>query len=252
MPSLRATVKHSNHWAARLLRGAVYGARNFTLPVPRPVVVPLVKGFIALRAVYYWLVRVFVCEPFFKAQCARYGDGVRTGTFLHWIMGAGDIVVGDRVHVEGKVSFIFASILPERPRIELGDDTYVSHLCTFIAARRITVGRHVHIANGVTIFDSPGHPLDAERRTAGMAPDPEDIRAVCIGDKVWIGTGARIFPGVTVGEGSVIGMGAIVTRDVPPYSLAAGNPARVIRSLRPARDGHDAPTLPATTIATHP
>jgi acetyltransferase-like isoleucine patch superfamily enzyme len=233
MRNFRYVIRTSNHPAARAVRSAVFGARNFTLPVPRLVVLPVVKLFLALRAGFYWTWRVLVCEPFFKVQCARYGTGVHTGTFLHWIMGAGDIVVGDRVRIEGKCSFVFASVLPDRPVLEIGDDTYVNHLCTFIVAQRVTIGRNVMVAANVTIFDSPGHPLDAERRIAGLPPSPEEIRPVAIGDKVWIGTGARIFPGVTIGEGSVVGMDSLVTKDVPPYTLVAGVPAKPIRSLRP-------------------
>jgi galactoside O-acetyltransferase len=58
------------------------------------------------------------------------------------------------------------------------------------------------------------------------------VRPVRIGDKVWIGFGASILKGVNVGEGSVVGAKAVVTRDVPPYTVVAGNPARVVRQLR--------------------
>jgi acetyltransferase-like isoleucine patch superfamily enzyme len=236
MPNLRYVIRTSDHPAARAIRSGVRGARGFALPVPRAVVLPIVKLFLALRTTYYWVWRVFVCEPFFKAQCARCGSGVHTGNFLHYILGVGDIVLGDRVKVDGKSNFVFASTLPERPVLEIGEGTYVNHACTFIVARRITIGRDVMLAAGVTIFDSPGHPLDAERRIAGLPPDPDDIRQVVIGDKAWIGSGVRIFPGVTIGEGAVVGMDSLVTKDVPPYTLVAGVPAKPIRTLRPGVD----------------
>jgi acetyltransferase-like isoleucine patch superfamily enzyme len=249
MPTLRYVIKHSNHPAARFARRAVIGTREFTLPVPRPIVVPIVKGFLALRSLYYWVWRVFFCEPFFKAQCASYGEKVRTGTFLHFITGAGDIVLGDRVRVEGKIAVIFASVLPERPVLEIGDDSYVNHLCSFSVARRVTIGRHVYLASRVTIMDSPGHPMDAELRAAGHAPPAEDVKPVVIEDKVWIGTGVSILPGVTIGEGSVIGIDSVVTKDVPPYTLAAGVPARPIRSLRTVPANGDAPVESAAAAA---
>lgn len=70
--------------------------------------------------------------------------------------------------------------------------------------------------------------MDAAQRAAGL----EYTHPVTIGDNVWIAASALVLPGVTIGEGSVIGAGSVVTRDVPPYSLAVGNPCRVIRQLK--------------------
>ena len=81
------------------------------------------------------------------------------------------------------------------------------------------------------MFDTSGHPTDPAARRAGL-PTPQDkIRPIVIADNVWIGANATICPGVTVGEGSVIGTESVVTKDVPAYTLAAGNPARHIRNL---------------------
>jgi maltose O-acetyltransferase len=74
-------------------------------------------------------------------------------------------------------------------------------------------------------------PLDAERRRAGEPSPPESVRPVVIGNDVWIGTGAVILKGVTVGDRSVIAARAVVTRDVRPDAVVAGNPARVVKYL---------------------
>jgi maltose O-acetyltransferase len=71
------------------------------------------------------------------------------------------------------------------------------------------------------------HPLDAVvRRTLELA------RPITIGSDCWFGGGAIVCPGVTIGDGCVIGAGAVVTKDIPAYSLAVGNPARVVKSLQ--------------------
>ena len=71
------------------------------------------------------------------------------------------------------------------------------------------------------------HPLDRPPRVAGW----EAAKPIRIGSGVWIGGGAIVLPGVTIGDGCVVGAGSVVTRDLPPLSLAAGNPARIVRSL---------------------
>lgn len=234
MRSLVYRLRTSDTLAGRLARGTYRFLRNFEMPAPRALVRPVALGVLALHRTGQWCLRVFLCEPYLKARCARHGVGIRTGCFFHYISGSGRLVLGDRVRMDGKSSIMFASVLPDLPELSIGDDSYVNHEASFIVARRVTVGRKVLIGPRVTIFDSPGHPLDAARRIAGAAPDPDDIRPVIIGDGAWICSDASIFPGVTIGEGSVVALGAVVTRSVPPHTLVAGSPARFVRSLAPA------------------
>jgi maltose O-acetyltransferase len=84
------------------------------------------------------------------------------------------------------------------------------------------------------VFDLDGHPLDADERRAGQPTPASAVRPVEIGDDVWVGTGALILKGVTVGPRSVVAARAVVTADVPADVVVAGNPARVVRHLKPA------------------
>ena len=74
-------------------------------------------------------------------------------------------------------------------------------------------------------------PVDPEARLKDQAASDAEVRPIAIGDNVWIGGRAVIFPGVTIGEGSIVSACAVVTADVPPYSIVAGNPARRIGAL---------------------
>lgn len=87
------------------------------------------------------------------------------------------------------------------------------------------------------MFDSAGHPSDPQARLDNLAPSDSEVKPIEIGNNVWIGGRAVIFPGITVGEGSVVSACAVVTTDVPPYSIVAGNPARRIGTLTPVRTG---------------
>lgn len=111
--------------------------------------------------------------------------------------------------------------------IRLGARVYMNFQCVILDCNPVTLGDDVFLGPGVHIYAAT-HPLDADERIKG----PELGRPVTIGAKVWIGGGSIICPGITIGEGSTIGAGSVVTRDIPPYVFAAGNPCRVIRNLR--------------------
>jgi acetyltransferase-like isoleucine patch superfamily enzyme len=230
---IRRFVARSDSAAARAARWAHAAYRDFSVPAPRPLVVPALYGFIAAREAYEFAKRVLVCEPLFKAYCKEYGSHLHTGSFIHYVMGQGDIVVGDHVTFDGKSTFIFAARFSERATLKIGDYCGFGHDCMFTVGKSITIGNHVRVASGTQIFDSPGHPADGERRKLGLPPDTDDVKPIVIEDNVWIGRRASIFPGVTIGEGSVVASGAMVMSNVPRHTTVAGNPARAVTSLKP-------------------
>jgi maltose O-acetyltransferase len=110
--------------------------------------------------------------------------------------------------------------------IRLGTGVFLNFNCVILDVVTVTIGARTQIAPGVQILTAD-HPRDAETRRTGL----EFGRPVHIGENVWIGAGALILPGVTIGDDALIGAGSVVTRDVPRFVLCAGNPAVVIRSL---------------------
>jgi acetyltransferase-like isoleucine patch superfamily enzyme len=129
--------------------------------------------------------------------------------------------------------FLFGNRADTHPELIIGDDTFIGHGCSFAVSCSVKVGKHCLLAGDVQVSDYDGHPIDAGRRRAGEPTPPEGIRPVVIGDDVWIGAGALILKGVQVGDRAVIGARAVVTRDVPPDTVVAGNPARVVKQLAP-------------------
>jgi acetyltransferase-like isoleucine patch superfamily enzyme len=99
------------------------------------------------------------------------------------------------------------------------------------AAVSIEIGDGTLLAPNVQIYDNPSHPVSPAARLRNDSFALEDARPVRIGENVWIGTGAMVMRGVTIGDGSIVAAASVVTRDVPPASLVAGNPATVIRSI---------------------
>lgn len=140
---------------------------------------------------------------------------------------AGTIRLGDDVSLVARVTAIFFAVLPGAT-LEIGDEAWLNDGVWFGCTERITIGRRALIGPGVRVFDNAYHDLYDRRRTPPGRP-------VTIGDDVWIAAGVTILPGVTVGRGAVLGAGALVQEDVAPFTVVAGNPARLVRTLDPAR-----------------
>jgi acetyltransferase-like isoleucine patch superfamily enzyme len=108
--------------------------------------------------------------------------------------------------------------------ITIGHNVFINHGCMFMGHGAITIGDDVMIAPRVNLITT-GHPVDPEtRKSVTVAP-------VTVGTNVWIGAAATVLPGVTIGRDAVVAAGAVVTRDVPPRSMVAGVPAKVIKLL---------------------
>jgi maltose O-acetyltransferase len=158
---------------------------------------------------------------------------------LPYITGKGRILLGASVRLSGKPSIGFSNRFDVLPELMIGDNTFIGHLCSFNIARKVTIGNHCLLAAGVRIYDVDAHPLDAARRRGNEFFPAENSEPVSIGDDVWVGTGALILKGVTIGSRSIVGAGAVVTRDVPPDVVVVGNPARVIKRLAAPPAGND-------------
>ena len=111
--------------------------------------------------------------------------------------------------------------------VMIGDHTRVGIHNTIIGP--VSIGNHVNLAQGITVTALNHNFSDPDKRI-----DEQGIStaAVHIGDDVWIGANAVVLPGVTIGSHSVVAAGAVVTKDVPPYTLVGGVPARIIKSLK--------------------
>ncbi|MGN6723647.1 MAG: sugar O-acetyltransferase [Marmoricola sp.] len=107
--------------------------------------------------------------------------------------------------------------------LDLGERVFINQGCTFLDYAGITLGERTMVAPNCT-FITLGHPVDPEARRIWLTGAP-----IVVGENVWIGAGATILPGVTIGKDSVVAAGAVVADDVPPASLVAGAKATVTR-----------------------
>jgi acetyltransferase-like isoleucine patch superfamily enzyme len=142
-------------------------------------------------------------------------------------------------------------IMLETPdaKVSIGDRVYMGN-STIISKSAVSFGNDILVAWGVTFYDHDSHSLDSEDRDKDIEQTYLDFinekgnylknknwsvvhsKPIKICDHAWIGAEAMILKGVTVGEGAIIGAKSVVTKDVPPYSIVAGNPAKVVRYLK--------------------
>jgi len=108
----------------------------------------------------------------------------------------------------------------------VGDRSFINYGAVILDSAPVRIGNDCQIGPGVQILTAT-HPLDAATRRARW----ESALPITIGDGAWLGAGVIVCPGVSIGEETVIGAGSVVTRDIPPRVLAAGNPCKVVRSL---------------------
>ncbi len=113
--------------------------------------------------------------------------------------------------------------------IEVGKNFFANYNCCIIDVAKVKIGDYCQMAPNVAIYTA-GHPIHPDSRNSAY----EYGKAITIGDNVWIGGNTVICPGVTIGDSVVIGAGSVVTHDIPAWTVAAGNPCRVIRQITEA------------------
>ncbi len=143
-------------------------------------------------------------------------DALRQAEILHELLGGH----GEHFHIEPHIWFDYGF------NTTVGENFYCNHDCVFLDCNEIVFGDDVLVGPQCGFYAAE-HPLDAKTRATGR----ESARPIRIGDRVWIGGGVKVMPGVEIGDDCVIGGGSVVVHSIPPRCLAAGAPARVIRKL---------------------
>lgn len=168
---------------------------------------------------------------------ASTGKGFRAGYYTAVTNPSRDpsrLVIGDHVSILGALH------LQGPGRIRIGDYTTIRYGSVVQAVDNVEIGSHVIISHDVTIQDNNNHPTSPRARhelsESRFAPElnawtQSESAPVAIEDHVWIGVNAVILKGVRIGRGSIVGACAVVTKDVPPFSVVVGNPGRVVKSV---------------------
>lgn len=217
------------------LKRAIRYVLTFRLPVPRlffPILRVIYAVRLALPEIFNRVMVVFIREPLLRSRCEQVGKRLRLER-LPDISGHSRIRIGDDVYISGLLTIASGRMLDD-PELTIGDRVFIGHGSIIKVNRSVVIEEGVLVAQGCYIADCDDHPLDRKLRMEGAPAPVEKIKAVHIGRGAWLGRGCYVLKGVTVGEGAVIGAASVVTTDVPAFSIAVGNPARVIRQIEPS------------------
>lgn len=139
-------------------------------------------------------------------------------------------ILNEGVYLQGPIQFDFGK------NLYIGKNSYANFNFVVLDEGKIEIGDNVFLGPNVTLVTAV-HPLRYQDRNiffnekTGVNTNLEYTKPIKIGDNCWFGANVTVIGGVTIGEGSVIGAGSVVVRDIPPHSLAVGNPCRVIRKI---------------------
>ncbi len=165
-------------------------------------------------------------------QIAEVGDNLLLCPRSNIFSLKGNIKIGNNCLVYGTLYSM------DDGKITIGSNTCIFENSFIGSQENIVIGNCVIISNNVKIYDNNNHPTDPEVRHKmcmdGFVGDAwtwkhSTILPTIIEDDVWIGERSTILKGVTIGRGSIVASNSVVTKDVPPYSIVAGNPARIVK-----------------------
>lgn len=187
------------------------------------------------HSVWRWLQNQYAGQ-IMAYRCTVVGRQVTWGGTVPLIYGDGEIRIGDYVTVGNNQTWVVGFKYPAKARLLIGAHTSINYRTTISVAKSVTIGQHCQLAGEIKIFDNNSHPLGYRQRRGPHSLTDADVAPVVIEDDVWVGTNCLILKGVRIGRGAVVAAGSVVTKDVPPFTLVGGNPARVLKSIATTED----------------
>ena len=186
----------------------------------------------AVATTLRWIYRAFYAGPLFRGRCDSVGAGFDL-TKIPDINGHCHLMIGNNVRFRGHVGVGSGRVF-DQPQFVVGDGVELGHDAVFTVNREVRLDNGVRVGAGSRFLDTDGHPRDAALRAANVPPPREEIKPVHVCANVAIGRGSFVLKGVTIGEAATVGVGSVVVADIPPYAVAAGNPARILsRRVQP-------------------
>lgn len=224
-------VKTSDHQGAKLVKKLWLLVRTFEIPTVPFIHRTLYFCHVAIKHLFADILRILYFTPLFKSRLNNSPKRLYLYGGLPVVIGSVDMSLGDDVKLAAMTTISGRSSGTCIPTLEIGDNVAISCRTSIAVGRKIKLGNNVLIAGNCYLVGYPGHPLDAESRALGLPETEQQIGDIILEDDVWLAAGVKVMPGVTIGKGTIVAAGSIVTKDLPSNVLAVGAPAKAVKSL---------------------
>ncbi|MEH6403906.1 MAG: acyltransferase [Sneathiella sp.] len=185
-----------------------------------------VRGFIlgGLSRLYW--------TPVFRARLQGTHRKLRlAGVGFPMVTGPVELTVGDNCRLSSAITVSGRTSSLTPPTLQLGNNVGIGWQSTIAVGSTIVLKDNVRIGGGAFLAGYPGHPLDASDRAAGLADRDEQVGDIILEQDVWLGTRVMVMAGVSIGAGTIVASGSVVTKSLPSCVIAAGVPAQIVRKL---------------------
>ena len=233
LTTTRHWLKSSPHPLARSLYKFIKATLQFSLPAPKMLYQPLYALYRGGGQLLSWCCHSFFWTPMFKSQCQTCGKQLYLYGGMPYISGEPTIHLGHHNRISCKITISARSQLTPTQLI-VGNNVDIGWMTTLAIGSNIIIEDNVRIAGRAFFAGYPGHPTDNADRAAGLPDLATQVGDIHIKNGAWLATGVSVMAGVTIGEGSIIAAGSVVTKDIPDFVVAAGVPAKVVRTLTPS------------------
>jgi acetyltransferase-like isoleucine patch superfamily enzyme len=229
--AVKRWVKTSNDPLAIAAKNLHMTAKNFEVPAVTFVYKPILITHSLISHFVSTLTRVFYWTPLFKTRLSKRSKRLYLYGGMPLVQGNLAIEVGHDCRISGQTTFSGRTSSKQTPQLTIGNNVGIGWQTTIAVGQRIIIGDNVRIAGRGFLAGYPGHPLDPVARAKGLPESDEQVGDIILEQDVWLGSGVSVMKGVTIGTGTIVAAGSVVTHSLPAFVLAAGVPAKVIKSL---------------------
>ena len=224
-------LKSGDHVIARQLFALLKNIQTLEFPLVRPVHGLLYHCHKSFTSLTDGALRYCYWTPLFKSQLQNNPKKLYLYSGMPLLLGPLDFTMGDQCRVSGQTTISGRYSDTYQPQLTVGNNVDISWQNEIFVGRKVILGDNVRMAVKVRLVGYPGHPINAEDRAKGLPDNDDQIGDIVIEDDVWLAAGVTVMGGVTIGAGTIVATGSIVTKSLPSGVLAAGIPAKVVKSL---------------------